>query len=256
MSKLNQDQLMDSYINWLKARISIEDLDGVYQITSPYLDVNNDRLQLYVSNEGDTLKLSDDGHVINELEMSGCSISSSKKRMEILNFILNKFGVQKNGDELYIYATIDNFAQRKHFLLQAMLSVNDMFMTTRANVTSIFLEEVERFLSENDIRFSDNVAFIGKSGFTHNFDFLISKYRDIPERIIKVINNPRRDTAESLIFAWNETRETRKSKAVMYAFLNDENRKVSDSIISAFKQYDIIPVQWSLKEEYIQELTA
>jgi len=256
MPKINQDQLIESYIEWLHSRISIEDLDGIYQITSPYLDVNNDRLQIYVSNEGDILKLSDDGQVINELEMSGCHISNSKKRMEILNFILNKFGVKKNGDELFIHATLDNFAQKKHSLLQAMLSVNDMFMTTRANVTSVFLEEVENFLNENDIRFSDNVSFIGKSGFTHNFDFVIPKYRKVPERIIKVINNPRRDTAESLIFSWNETKETRKSDAVMYAFLNDENKSVSDSLISAFKQYEIKTVQWSMKDQYLHELTA
>lgn len=256
MPKINQDQLKKSYIDWLNSRITIEDLDGVYQITSPYLDVNNDRLQLYVSKEGDVLKLSDDGQVINELEMTGCNISRSKKRMEILSFILNKFGVKQNGDELFIYATMGNYAQRKHFLLQAMLSVNDMFMTTRANVTSIFLKEVERFLVENEIRFSDNISFIGKSGFTHNFDFVIPKFREIPERIIKVINNPRRDTAESLIFAWNETRETRKSKAVMYAFLNDENKSIGDTITSAFNQYNIKPIPWSQSGQYIDELIA
>jgi len=47
----------------------IEDLDDIYQITSPYLDVNN---------EGDILKLSDDGQIINELKMLGCHISNSK----------------------------------------------------------------------------------------------------------------------------------------------------------------------------------
>lgn len=164
--------------------------------------------------------------------------------------------MKKNGDGLFIHATLDNFAQKKHFLLQAMLSVNDMFMTTRANVNSVFLEEVESFLNENDIRFSDNVSFIGKSGFTHNFDFIIPKYRKIPERIIKVINNPRRDTAESLIFSWNKTKETRKSDVVMYAFLNDENKSVSDSLISAFKQYEIKTIQWSVKDQYLHELTT
>lgn len=256
MLKLNQDQLKRSYINWLNARISIDDLDGVYQITSPFLDVNNDRLQLYVVNEGDYLRLSDDGHIINELEMSGCNISNSKRRLEILSFILNKFGIKKSGEELFIHATLDDFPQKKHFLLQAMLSVNDMFMTTRVNVTSIFLEEVEEFLTKNDIRFSDNISFVGKSGFTHNFDFLIPKFGETPERIIKVINNPRRDTAESLLFSWDETRETRKSNAVMYAFLNDDNKNINHTIISAFKQYGIKPVQWSKKGQYIHELTA
>jgi len=189
MPQLNQGQLKTAYMNWLNERITIHDLDGVFQITSPFLDVNNDRLQIYVIPEGDSLKLSDDGHVINELEISGCSIFDSKKRIEILTFILNKFGVERNGNELFIRATIDTYAQKKHFLLQAMLSANDMFMTTRSNVGGIFSEEVEKFLLEKDIRYSDNISFIGKSGFTHNYDFVIPKYRNTPERMIKAINN-------------------------------------------------------------------
>lgn len=256
MTQLNQDQLKNAYINWLKTRISIDDLGGVLQITSPFLDMNNDRLQLYVINENNTLKLSDDGHVINELEMLGCNISNSKRRQALMNLILNKFGVQKNGNELFVYANLENFAQKKHFLLQALLSVNDMFMTTRENVTGIFLEEVEEFLINHEIRFSDNISFIGKSGFTHNFDFVIPKYGDAPERIIKAINNPKRDTAQSLIFSWNETKETRKSEAIMYAFLNDDERQVSDAVTIAFQQYGIKTVRWSDKNQYIKELTA
>jgi len=256
MTWLNQDQLKKSYIDWLKERISIDDLDGVLQITSPYLDVNNDRLQIYVINEKDAIKLSDGGHVINELEMLGCYIANSKRRQSLFKLILNKFGVQQLGNELFVYANLENFAQKKHFLLQAMLSVNDMFMTTRENVTSIFLEEVERFLTSHDIRFSDNIAFTGKSGFTHNFDFVIPKYGKAPERIIKAINNPQRDTAQSLIFSWNETKETRKSKAIMYAFLNDDERTVSNTVITAFEQYGIKTVRWSDKNQYIEELTA
>lgn len=255
MPQLNQGQLKTAYMNWLNERITIHDLDGVFQITSPFLDVNNDRLQIYVIPEGDSLKLSDDGHVINELEMSGCSIFDSKKRIEILTFILNKFGVERNGNELFIRATIDTYAQKKHFLLQVMLSTNDMFMTTRSNVGGIFLEEVEKFLLEKDIRYSDNISFIGKSGFTHNYDFVIPKYRNTPERMIKAINNPTRSTAESLLLSWGETRETRKSKTVLYAFLNDEH-EISDTIMNAFHQYDIKPVQWSAREGFINELSA
>lgn len=253
---VNQDQLKTSYINWLKEKITIKDINGVLEITSPLLDRNNDRMQIYVIPDGDSLILSDDGHVINELLMAGCDVTSTKRHREILDNILNKYGVKRNDAELFVKATIKDFPQKKHFLLQAMLSVNDMFMTTRENVTSIFLEEVDNFLFNNDVRYSENVSFIGKSGFTHNYDFIIPKSRKSPERIIKAINNPTRDKAETLLFSWDDTRETRKSDSVLYAFLNDTDKKINNNILSAFAQYDVTPIQWTTKDNYIKELTA
>lgn len=256
MTLINQDQLKTSYLNWLNQKITIKDLNGVFQITSPLIDRNNDRLQIYAIPNGDSLKLSDDGYIIDELQMSGCDVFSSGRRKEILDFILNKFGVKRKDEELFINATLEDFPQKKHFLLQAMLCVNDMFMTTRDNVTSIFLEEVENFLLTNEIRYSENISFIGKSGFTHNFDFIIPKYKKSPERIIKAINNPTRDKAESLLFSWDDTRNTRKNEAVLYAFLNDTDKKISKTILSAFAQYDVHPIPWTKKDHYIKELSA
>lgn len=256
MIQLNQDQLRKNYIDWLNHRMTIEVLDGVFEITSPFLDVNNDRMQIYVVPDGNKMKLSDDSSIITELKISGCDIYGTEHRQRILSFILNKFGIQRKDDELFVYATLENYPQKKHFLLQAMLTVNDMFMTSRSHVTNIFLEEVENFLVENDIRYTDDISFVGKSGFTHSFDFVISKYRNIPERIIKAINNPNRSTAESLILSWNETRNMRKSKPVLYAFLNDTNQQISNHIINAFNEYEIETVTWSKRDKIIDELSA
>lgn len=257
MSKLlNQDQLRKSYINWLNERLSIKDLQGVFEITSPFLDINNDRLQVYVIPEGKQIKLSDDSSIITELKMAGIDVLGTKNREKTLSFILNKFGVQRSGEELFVYSTPDDYAQKKHFLLQSMIAVNDMFMTSRTHVTNIFMEEVEQFLIENEIRYNDNISFIGKSGFTHNFDFAIPHYKEIPERIIKVINNPNRNIAQSLIFSWNEARDQRKHRSVLYAFLNDREQKVGSNLLNAFNEYDIKSVQWSKRVEVIKELSA
>lgn len=256
MIQLNQEQLKKDYLNWLNNRIKIENLDGVFEITSPFLDKNNDRLQIYVVPENNHLKLSDDSSIITELQMSGCDVFGTDYRMKMLSLILNKFGVQRDESELYIYATEDDYAQKKHFLLQAMLSVNDMFLTSRPHVVNIFLEEVAQFLEQNNIRFNDDVSFVGKSGFTHSFDFAIPRYHDIPERIIKAINNPNRSTAESLLFSWNETRDMRRSESVLYAFLNDQDHAISENIKSAFSKYDIKTVTWSNRKQVVDELSA
>jgi hypothetical protein len=60
-------------------------------------------------------------------------------------------------------------------LLQAMLSVNDMFMTTRESVTSIFLKNIEDSLYRGKVQFTENVT--GKSGFNHKFDFVVPRFK-------------------------------------------------------------------------------
>src|SRR5487761_1368307 len=168
------NQLVDSYLEWLRAKIELRDIGGVCEITTPFLDRHNDRIQIYVHTEGNRLRLSDEGVTIADLEMSGCGVSS-ENRQRMLQTILNGHGVQEKAGELFVEASPENFPQKKHSLLQAILSVNDMFMTARQHVAGFFLEDVKHFLEEISARYSPDVVFQGKTGFTHHFDFLIPK---------------------------------------------------------------------------------
>jgi hypothetical protein len=98
--------------------------------------------------------------------------------------------VREERGELFVEASEEHFAQKKHVLLQAMIAVNDMFMTSKHRVATLFLEDVSRFLDSHDVRYSPNVEFTGKTGFVHRFDFLIPKSKKRPERLIRAINHP------------------------------------------------------------------
>ena len=71
--------------------------------------------------------LTDDGYTIADLKLSGCEFTTEKRR-RILYSILNGFGIQLDGDELFTNAMPSNFPQKKHNLIQAMLSINDLFV--------------------------------------------------------------------------------------------------------------------------------
>lgn len=250
-------KLIDSYLTWLKKKITLKNIDDVLEITSPFMDRNNDYLQIYVKQNANKLTLTDDGNIINELLLSGCDFSRSTKRKAMLQTILNGYGISKSdSDELYVETAIENFPHKKHMLLQAMLTVNDMFMTTKEQVQSIFLEDIEYFLIDNDIRFTDNIKFTGKTGFDHKFDFVIPFSKQKPERIVQGINRPNRERAESLLFAWNDSKETRKPGSTLYAFLNDTELKINNEIVSAFEKYDVQTVRWSERKKYIDILSA
>ena len=40
--------LVRSYADWLRAKFTTKDINGICEITTPFLDRHNDRLQLYV----------------------------------------------------------------------------------------------------------------------------------------------------------------------------------------------------------------
>jgi hypothetical protein len=255
MMETNCNELVAAYITWLKAKITTVDVNGICEITTPFLDRHNDRLQIYVQKQGQSLRLSDDGYIIGDLEASGCSLDSPQRRQLLLT-ILNGFGVREQDGELFTETSPESFPKKKHALLQAMVTVNDMFMTAKHRVANLFIEDVHHFLEDHDIRFTPNVDFIGKSGFSHKFDFVIPKSKKQPERLLKAINHPSRESATSLLFAWTDTKEVRPANAHVYAVLNDAEKELSQDVLSAFEHYDVRTVLWSKRDSFIQELAA
>lgn len=100
------------------------------------------------------------------------------------------------------------------------------------------------------------MKFTGTSGYDHLFDFVIPKFRQQPERIVQAINRPTRETAESLILAWVDTRQVRSPKSKAYAVLNDYEQTISGGVLDAFRNYQIQPVPFSKRGEVVSELAA
>ncbi len=247
--------LLDSYISWLRDKTILRQVNDWIEITTPYADRHNDLLQIYAKRSDSGYLLTDDGYIIEDLEQSGC-ILESPKRQALLKMTINGFGVQLHEKRLEISASVENFPLRKHNLLQAMLAVNDLFYLAEPIVSSLFFEDVVAWLDFNDIRYTQQVKFTGKTGFDHLFDFVVPKSRSKPERIIHAINRPSRESAQLFAFAWIDTREVRPTESVAYAFLNDTDRPVSIDVIEALKSYEVNPIPWSTRESVRLEFTA
>jgi len=248
-------KLIDEYTTWLKDKTALRQVGDWIEITTPYLDRHNDYIRIYVKRENGNLILTDDGYTIRDLLSSGCN-PDDKRLQDLLAITLNGFGVQRRGETLQVSAGPHNFAQRKHNLIQAMLAVNDLFYLATPIVASLFFEDVTAWLELNEIRFTPKVKFTGKSGYDYLFDFVIPKSKVQPERILKAINRPSRDTAEAFILSWIDTREARPADSRAYAFLNDSERPPVSSVIDALKSYEVHPVLWSERERVKPELAA
>jgi hypothetical protein len=250
------ERLLNDYRVWLKDKTTLREVNGSWvEITTPYLDRHNDTLQIYARGENGGYVLTDDSYTIHDLEASGCNLNT-EKRQDLLRMTLNGFGVKMENDALQVHTTAENFPLRKHSLIQAMLAVNDLFYLAKPVVESLFYEDVIAWLDANEIRYTPKVKFTGTSGYDHLFDFVIPKSPKHPERIVQAINRPTRDSAESFIYAWSDTRQVRPSESKAYAVLNDAEQPVSGGVLDAFRNYQIQPVPWSHCAEVVTELAA
>ncbi len=255
MNKQECQQLIDSYLDWLRKGLSVEAVGTACELTTPFLDRHNDHLQVYAVQRNGTIVLSDDGYILSDLRTSGLDLST-QKRLEILKAIVNGFGVRLEANQLVVDASQRTLGQKVHALVQAMLAVNDMFVMAQPRVATFFWEDVRAFLDAHDVRYSPRIKIAGRSGYDHAIDFLIPKSRTRPERFVQAINVATKSTVGSYLFALTDTREARPEKPEAYAFLNDRDHVVGGDVTEALEEYQVKPAPWSRRDEYIDALAA
>lgn len=248
----------DNYINWLKENVYQHEVQpNVFRFTLPFLDRHNDQIEVYIQLTGNDFRITDDGYTISDLEMSGLNIFSSQKRNNIYRQILNAHGISETENhELYITGKLSELPMKKHMLAQGIQKIGDLFYLVQPNVKSLFLEDVQIYLDTNDIRYIQDVSFIGKSKLPTNYDFAIPKSKVAPQRIIKVINNLTIEYTRSILFTWVDISEARNDESTLYTFIQDNEKKISSDIITALQEYDIQPVLWSERQKYKEILSA
>lgn len=253
MITTNWQNIKEKYISWIRDNTFIEEFPGsnFAKFSVPFLDRHNDNIEIYVKESNGTYFLTDDGFTIDDLKMSGLEIGSSPKRDKIFKMTINGFGVKVGEKQnLFVEANSINIGQKKHSLIQAILAVNDMYVLSQENVLSFFKEDVERYFNSEDIIFTKDIKIPGKSGFDHNFDFIIPHTKSKPERLIKAINKADRTAIESAIFSFSDVSETREINTENIALYNDLLLQPSADTRDALKNYRITAIPWSLKAQY------
>ena len=248
-------QLLDGYLGWLRDNTILRQMEDWVEITTPYVDRHNDRLQIYAKRQQEGYVLTDDGYILDDLQQSGFKLEGDH-RLNLLRVTLNGFGIHRVRNELQVQVSKENFARRKHNFLQAMLAVNDLFAVAQPSVERLFQDDVVNWLDASNIRYLSDAKFTGASGFEHLFNFSIPKSQSQPERFVRTINRPSNDQAKVTAFAWIDIREARPEGAKAYAILNDSEKRVSAAVIEAMTAYDVVPIKWSEREKVRDELAA
>ncbi len=255
---------VNEYIRWLKANMTQRKIrDDLTEITTPFLDRNNDYTQVYIENKLGGFKITDAGYILDDLSISGMDITSSAHRKKILDWILNRFGLQvdEKTNEIFAYANRKEAIPKiVHRVLQGMLDINDMFYLNNSAVTSMFHEDVKQFFKKHQIYSSQNVSYAGVSGFYHAYDFLLQENKKNPGRLVRLMNRPQKATFERFAFAWNDIKPMLESNGdvkTCIILINDmdvpKKKNIMD-IANGFSKYGMRPFLWSKREQNIDQL--
>jgi hypothetical protein len=242
-------QLVSRYASWIKDRLDLRAAGEFAIISTPFLDPHNDEIELYLRKQGDAFVVTDAGETLSDLEDLGLEISTEKRKLH-LEQILNGFGVMSDGRELFVRTSEQDFPQRKHNLIQAVLAVHDLYLTGQAHVQQFFTEDVALFLKSKNIPFFRDLKLSGRSGFDHHFDFGFPAQGNRPEGVLLAVNSLTRDKTTSTAFSVHDVRLGRGPLPIRaYALINDVESKPSPDHLDALRNYDIVPLRWSKREE-------
>jgi hypothetical protein len=253
---LDAKEFSARYYAWLRDNTFSETIrPGISRLSYPFLDTHNDFTEIYVIEaENGSYRLTDDGQTISDVICSG--LPMTKRRQEMIDEIIRTFGVSREDNEIYVEATLLSMPVRKHRLLCALSRVQDMLMSTKENVKIMFFDDVAAFLDENKIRYSSKVGWTGKSQLSFNVEFLIPKSEIAPERAIRIFNSFNDEKAKALVFGWEDIRDVRNPKSLLYTFLRETEDVIDSSALTCIREYDIKPVFWESRHLIIDELAA
>ena len=117
-------------MDWLNENIEQSKInDNLYRITFPYLDRNNDHIEIYIKEEPHGIyTLTDDSETLTELELSGLDIFSSSKRIAILNTILHSHGINiDKNHSLYVNCDKQSLPSIGNMFIQCIHKINTTF---------------------------------------------------------------------------------------------------------------------------------
>jgi len=255
----NVRNLVKNYYEWLINKADVLALEGSdwVLVGTPFENFMGDLIDLYIKVNGDEIIISDRGETLSNLEFAGIEINRSKKRKEIFESILASYGVMSDGEEIFVKTSEKDFVKRKHQLIQAILQINDMFFLSREHITSIFKEDVRRFLEDElEIPVAQDIILRGKSGLEFNIDFFITTKKS--EKMLKASNSVNKSLVATFLFAWEDVKEIRAKKKPLEAIMiiNDTDRKISEDYLSALKQKGADYILWSKRYEEADKLIA
>ncbi len=246
------EKIIDEYMQFLRARMSYREADNGWQvITTPFLDMYNDAIEIYCKAKDDQkIIFSDGGETLNKLELAGITFNRRGKRKNIFDSILLNYGVKLKNEEIFVEVEdMRKVASAKHNLLQAIIEISDMYvMSTNLNEGSkTFNEKVQKYFRDNNVVVTPKFSAKSKVGLEFTFDFQIAGLDT--EILVETFNTITTTNLAVSLFSYESIRELREEisgkKVRSISIINDEYTEIRSEYIDTFRDKDIEPILWT-----------
>jgi hypothetical protein len=117
-------------------------------------------------------------------------------------------------------------------------------------------EDVIGWFDAYDIRHTATVKSTGKIDCGDCFDFVTSNFQRQPEQIIQKIDQASRDTAQTVVLWWINTKVVRPPRSRAYVLLIDDEQPDSSAVMHALRSYAVRPVPRSERKQEPEEVAA
>ncbi|RYE13991.1 MAG: DUF1829 domain-containing protein, partial [Sphingobacteriaceae bacterium] len=157
-------------------------------------------------------------------------------------------------------ANADTFAQKKHNLVSAISEINDMYMLAKHTVSSIFKDDVQSYLDEQNIVYTPQFISKGNTGLEFTFDFQIA-YRN-KEIVIKSFNSVNKLNLPNFLFTWDDIKSVREKithkQVVGLAIINNEEKEIVQDYMDALTSRNADFILWNDRHrpENIKKIAA
>jgi hypothetical protein len=247
---LSSKKIIENYLSWLKDNLKYRDIsENLVEIQTPFVDSQNDFIMIFIKKEGNEFILTDDGRTLFDLNSMGVSLTD--KRIKQLNELVNSQGAlfNKNSEEIYVKTDWNSLPRRKNDLLQSLINVSDMFLTSQVNVKNLFYEEVALFLTGREIAYIPNTFLNGSGGVKHKIDFIIARVGKSPQ-LIRTVNNPNKSIFENELFKYLDIDKCNDKyiQSEKILLINDSEKDVRKDHIKMIESYGVKPILWSERE--------
>lgn len=240
--RIKIDTLMKHYSDWLFQNTTTREINNAVEITLPYLDRNNDYLQVYLKELNDgKLLLTDAGYTITDLQMTGFTLDSERRQILLQEAVKGNGITHTKTNELQTITTEADFPQKLNDLIDTMQKVDDLSNLAVSTVSRIFTEDIKTWLKERKVRYTPNVDIRGKNGVIFNFKLLIPAGENIPERFIEPYNSIDLKRVQSIAYKWSQIKDMREGAAKMYILFDKLTSQQRIEDICAAEEMTLIP---------------
>lgn len=138
----------------------------------------------------------------------------------------------------------------KYNLTSAILRINDLLFTKKANVESMFYDDVISYLQDNDFG-GLPTTMPGFSGLSYFFKYAIPQRGENPLKLINIQNNISSSQMMKEAFTFedikrNSSFDYKNPKYVV--IFNDDEKKVSEKSQQIADTYDLDLIPWNNKK--------